>query len=226
MTRTWCLGQLTPTFLWQMEKLLALYALPYDPQRPLWCYDERPCQLIGDTLVPLPVEPGKLRRQNYEYERHGVCSVLLAVQPHTGRCFVQVRAQRTARDYAEFMAALVETHGPAEGQIVLIQDNLNTHTPASFYKTFPPEQAFELMQYIEMHYTPKKASWLNMAEIQLSILSKQCLNRRIPTLDQLAREVLAWVQQRNDNPVPIHWQFTPELAREKFKRFYPNLSEL
>jgi len=224
LIREWCLSELTTTFLWQMEKLLALYALPYDPLRPLWCFDERPCQLIGDTLVPLPVEPGKPQRRNYEYERHGVGAVLLAVQPHTGRCFVQVRQQRTARDYAEFMAAFVAAHGPAGGTLVLVQDNLNTHTPAAFYQTFAPEQAFALMQRLEMHYTPKKASWLNMAEIQLSILAKQCLDRRIPALAPLEQEVVAWVTQRNQQPVPIQWQFTPELARLKFKRFYPNLA--
>jgi hypothetical protein len=209
-----------------MENILGLYARPYDPLKPLWCFDERPCQLIGDTIVPLPVEPGKPKRQNYEYERHGVCSVLFAVQPHTGLCFVQVREQRTALDYAHFMAALVKAHCPSGGQILLVQDNLNTHTPTSFYKAFTPEVAFDLMQKIEMHYTPTKASWLNMAEIELSILSKQCLARRIPSLEQLKREVLAWVQQRNLHPVPIRWQFTPELARQKFKRFYPKPSKL
>jgi hypothetical protein len=209
-----------------MEQILGIYARPYDPLNPLWCFDERPCMLIGDTIVPLPVEPGKPKRRNYEYERHGVCSVLFAVQPHTGLCFVQVRARRTGREYAEFMAALVAAHCPTDGQLILVQDNLSTHTYTSFYNTFKPAVAFELMQKIEMHYTPKKASWLNMAEIQLSVLSKQCLKRRIPTMDELERQVMAWVQQRNQNPVPIRWQFTPEMARDKFQRFYPNLSEL
>lgn len=207
-----------------MEKLLGVYALPFDPLKPLWCFDERPCLLIGDTIVPLPVEPDKPQRRNYEYERHGVCSVLLAIQPHTGTCFVQVRKQRTGKDYAEFMAALVEAHCPNDGHILLVQDNLNTHTPTSFYKSFEPKVAFALMQKIDMHYTPKKASWLNMAEIALSSLSKQCLDRRIPTMEELEREVMAWVQQRNDKPIPINWQFTPDMAREKFQRFYPNLS--
>lgn len=224
LRREWCLGKLTPTFLWKMEKILGIYALPYDPKKPLWCYDERPCVLIGDTIVPLPVEPGKPQRRNYEYERHGVCSVLFAIQPHTGLCFVWVREQRTGKDYAEFMAALVEAHCPKDGQIVLIQDNLNTHEPTSFYKTFKPEIAFALMNKLDMHYTPTKASWLNMAEIALSALAKQCLDRRIPSIDTLKREVMAWVQQRNAHPVPIHWQFTPEMAREKFKRFYPDIT--
>lgn len=209
-----------------MEKLLGLYAQPYHPKRPLWCFDERPCQLIGDTLVPLPLEPGKPKRQDYQYERHGVCSVLLAVQPHTGLTFVQLREQRTALDYAEFMAALVAAHCPEGGQIVLVQDNLNTHTPAAFYQAFEPQDAYELMQRFEMHYTPKKASWLNMAEIQLSVLARQCLNRRIPSFLDFAHHVHAWARQRNLSPVPIRWQFTPAIARSKFQRFYPNLAKL
>jgi hypothetical protein len=124
------------------------------------------------------------------------------------------------------MAALVKAHCPVGGTIVLVQDNLNTHTPASFYKAFPSDIAFDLMQRIEMHYTPKKASWLNMAEIQLSVLSKQCLSRRIPTMAQLEHEVVAWVRLRNQNPIPIHWQFTPDMARQKFERFYPNVLKL
>lgn len=207
-----------------MEKVLGIYALPYDPKKPLWCYDERPCLLIGDTIVPLPVEEGKPQRRHYEYERHGVCSVLFAIQPHTGICFVWVRAQRTGKDYAAFMTALVEAHCPPNGQILLVQDNLNTHTPGSFYNHLEPDVAFALMNKIDMVYTPKKASWLNMAEIGLSALSKQCLDRRIPTIEELEREVIAWVKQRNDNPLPIHWQFTPAMARNTFKRFYPKLA--
>ena len=209
-----------------MEQVLGIYARPYDPLKPLWCFDERPCLLIGDTIMPLPVEPGKPQRRNYEYERHGVCTVFLAVQPHTGLTFVQVRERRTCQDYAEFMAALVEAHCPAGGQILLVQDNLTTHTYTAFYHTFTPEVAFGLMQQFEMHYTPKGASWLNMAEIQLSVLSKQCLKRRIPTMAALAHEVMTWVRLRNLHPVPICWQFTPDMARDKFQRFYPNLAEL
>jgi len=207
-----------------MEQILHLYRQPYAPMRPLWCYDERPCQLIGDTLVPLAMEPGKPLRQNAEYLRNGTCCVLFAVQPHTGKCFAQVRHQRTAADYAEFMLAFHAQHCPTGGTIVLVQDNLNTHTPVSFYKVFKPEIAFEMMQKFAVHFTPKKASWLNMAEIELSILSKQCLARRIASLEQLTTEVLTWVHQRNQHPVPIRWQFTPHLARQKFKRFYPIVS--
>ena len=209
-----------------MEAILHLYQLPYDALRPLWCFDERPCQLIGDTLVPLPLQPGKPLRQNSEYERHGVCSVLIAIQPHTGQRFVQVRQRRTALDYADFMQALATAHCPVGGKIVLVQDNLNTHTPASFYQAFLPARAFALMQQFEMHYTPKKASWLNMAEIELSVLAKQCLDRRIPCMPQLHAEVDAWAHRRNAQRATIHWQFTPEMARDKFTRFYPKLSLL
>jgi hypothetical protein len=209
-----------------MEQILGIYARPYDPMKPLWCFDERPCLLIGDPLVPLPVEPGKPHRRNYEYERHGVCSVLLAVQPHTGLTFVQVRERRTGQDYAEFMAALVAAHCPTGGQMLLVQDNLTTHTYTAFYHTFPPALAYALMQQLEMHYTPNGASWLNRAEIQLSVLAKQCLKRRIPSMTALAHEVMTWVRLRNQKPVPICWQFTPPMARDKFQRFYPNLAEL
>lgn len=222
--KSWCIAAITPTFLQQMEWILGIYARPYDPMNPVWCFDERPCMLIGDKIIPLPLEPGKPKRQNYEYERHGVCSLLLAVQPHTGLCFVQVRERRTSIDYAHFMQAFVDSHCPDGGRITLVQDNLNTHTPTSFYKAFTPDVAFDLMNKIDMNFTPKKASWLNMAEIQLSVLSRQCLHRRLSSFHELELEVLTWVCRRNLHPIPISWQFTPELARDKFHRFYPNLS--
>jgi hypothetical protein len=203
-----------------MENILRLYELPYDPMRPLLCFDERPCQLIEDVLVPLPMEPGKSKREDYHYQRNGVCTVFMAFEPLTGRRFAQVRARRTKQDYAEFMQWLASQYPEAE-KIVLIQDNLNTHNPGSFYQAFTPELAFALAQRFEMHYTPTKASWLNMVEIELSILSKQCLDRRIGDIETLEREVLAWVEQRNKQRAKIQWQFTQVKAREKFKRFYP-----
>jgi len=217
------LGKLTTAFLWQMEAILHLYQQPYDAMRPLWCFDERPCQLIGDTLVPLPVEPGKPLRQNSEYERHGVCSVLMAIQPHTGQRFAQVRQRRTALDYADFMLALASAHCPKEGKIVLIQDNLNTHTPAAFYQAFSPERAFALMLQFDMHYTPKKASWLNMAEIEFSVMVGQCLKRRIPDMSTLRRELAAWQQLRNHANASVDWQFDIQKARTKLGKLYPQL---
>lgn len=203
-----------------MENILRLYELPYDPKRPLLCFDERPCQLIGDVLVPLPMTPGKPKREGYQYKRNGVCTVFMAFEPLTGRRFVQVRDRRTKKDYAEFMQWLAAQYPEAEA-IVLIQDNLNTHNPGSFYQAFTPDVAFALAQRFEMHYTPTKASWLNMVEIELSVLSKQCLDRRIGDIDTLEREVLAWAQQRDEQRATIRWQFTQVKARDKFKRFYP-----
>ena len=208
-----------------MEDILHLYALPYDPKRPLLCFDERPCQLIDDVLLPLPLEPGKPKREDYHYERNGVCTVFIAFEPLTGRRFVQVRRRRTKKDYAEFMKWLSAQYPQAE-VITLVQDNLNTHTPGSFYQAFTPEQAFALAQCFEMHYTPPKASWLNMVEIELSILCKQCLDRRIGDMGTLERETLAWAEERNAKRATVQWQFTPAKARDKFNKFYPNKSKL
>lgn len=207
-----------------MENILHLYELPYDAKRPLLCFDERPCQLIEDVLVPMPMEPGKTRRQNYEYQRNGVCTVFIAFEPLTGRRFVQVRQRRTKKDYAEFMRELAEHQYPSADKIVLVQDNLNTHTPGSYYAAFSPEEAFTLSQRFELHYTPTKASWLNMVEIELSILSKQCLDRRIGDIETLEREVLAWARKRNERNATVQWQFTQTKARDKFRKFYPKPS--
>src|SRR5262245_17890753 len=205
-----------------MEQILDLYEQPYDPKRPLICIDERPCQLIGDVLVPLPMQPGKPKREGYQYKRKGVCTIFIAFEPLTGWRFVQVRQQRTKQDYALFMRAVAK-HFAQAVTIRVIQDNLNTHNPGSFYQIFKPEAAFALAQRFEMFYTPPKASWLNMVEIELSILSKQCLDRRIGDRQTLEREVLAWVRQRNQQHATICWQFTKNLARDKFKKFYPTL---
>ena len=205
-----------------MEAILDLYEQPYDPSRPLICVDERPCQLLDDILVPLPMEPGKSKRQDYHYKRNGVCTIFIAFEPLTGRRIVQVRKRRTKKDYAAFMK-FVAGHYPQAEQIVVIQDNLNTHNPGAFYAAFTPSEAFALAQQFERHYTPTKASWLNMVEIELSVLARQCLDRRIPDIETLEREVMAWVEQRNQNRATVQWQFTKDQARDKFKKFYPNL---
>lgn len=225
LKQQWCIGALTPLFLWQMEHILDLYAQPYDPKRPLWCFDERPCQLLGDLLVPIAMQPGKKWRYDHHYQRHGVCQLLVAFQPHTGQRVVQVRQRRTAKDYAEFMIELKTVHNPEANALQIVQDNLNTHSPSSFYTIVPPAQALAMTKQFEMHYTPKNASWLNMVEIELSVIARQCLDRRIDSQEKLAGEVLPLVQERNRNACTIHWQFTPELARDKFKRFYPKLPE-
>jgi hypothetical protein len=207
-----------------MEDILGQYARPYDPLSPLICYDERPCQLLGDVLVPLAMKPGQPLRYDYEYERHGMCCVLLAFEPQTGFRYVQVRARRTAVDYAQFMQDLVRLYYPAVDRIRLVQDNLNTHTPGSFYHVLPPEEAFQFAQRFELHYTPKKGSWLNMAEIEFAALATQCLDRRIPERATLEKEALAWADTRNKARKTVNWKFTKNLAREKLKNKYPLLA--
>ena len=202
-----------------MEQVLDVYEQEYDVKRPVLCFDERPCQLIGDVLAPIPIKPGQPRREDYHYQRNGTCVVLLAVEPLSGKRIVDVREQKTKKDYAVFMKRVVREYRHAE-KIILIQDNLNTHNPSSFYETFNAQEAFELTQRFEYVYTPKKASWLNMAEIELSALSKQCLDRRIAQMSRLAKEVFAWVKKRNRLKVAIHWQFTKNKARNKFQRLY------
>ena len=204
-----------------MEDILSLYEESYDPLRPVICFDERPCQLIGEVLVPMPMRPGREQRQDYEYERNGTCCVLLAVEPLRGWRFTQVRERRTAIDYAQFMKELVETHYPLVDRIRLVQDNLNTHTPGSFYEAFEPQTAFALGQKFELHYTPVKASWLDMAEIELSALSKQCLDRRIGDIDTLKQEVAAWNYKRNKARKTIQWKFTKTDAQRKLLTKYP-----
>jgi DDE superfamily endonuclease len=189
-----------------MEDILTLYEEPYDPLCPVICFDERPCQLIGDILAPIPMKPGRSKRQDYEYKRHGTCCVLLAFDPWRSWRFVQVRARRTAVDYALFMKQLVKKYDPIINRIRLVQDNLNTHTPGSFYSAFPPQEAFEFAQKFELHDTPVKGSWLNMAERELAALSKQCLDRRIGNIEPLAHEVASWNDTRNRARKTVRWK--------------------
>lgn len=206
-----------------MERILDLYAQPYDPNRPLWCFDERPCQLLGDTLVPIPMKPGKQWRYDHHYERKGMCYLLIAFQPHTGQRVVCIYERRRAVEYAQFMHELKTVHNPDAETLVIVQDNLNTHTPSSFYQLLEADDALALGKQFEMHYTPVNASWLNMVEIELSVIARQCLDRRIASIERLEQEVLAFVAERNRLACTIDWQFTPELARHKFHRFYPKL---
>jgi transposase len=202
-----------------MEQVLDVYEQPYNARRPVVCFDERPCQLLGDILVPIPMKPGRVERQDYHYERHGTCVVLMAVEPLAGYRITKVTGQKTKKDYAEFMKAVAMHYRDAE-KIVLVQDNLNTHNPSSFYEVWDAPEAFALSQRFEMVYTPKKASWLNMAEIELSALSKQCLDRRIDQMKILAKETMTWTKKRNRLETKITWQFTKNKAREKLNRHY------
>jgi hypothetical protein len=226
LNEQWCIGQITGAFLWNMEDILYQYALPYDPLRPLICFDERPCFLIEDVGSILPMSPGKAKRYHYEYAKHGSCCVLLAFEPHTGFRYVEVRQRRTAVDYAQFMQNLLQQHYAHVEYIRLVQDNLNTHTPGSFYEVLVPEEAFALSQRFEVHYTPKKGSWLNMAEIEFAALATQCLGRRIGDDQTLTEEVMAWKTQRNLNRTTVNWQFSQTEARSKLQRHYQNVKKL
>ena len=202
-----------------MEQVLALYARPYDPKRPVVCFDERPCFLIGDVVVPIPMSAGNSKREDYHYTKHGSCALLMAFEPLTGRRWAKVYDRRTAKEYTQFTQYLSKQFPEAE-QIELVQDNLNTHQGGSFYAHLPPENAFTLCERFEMHFTPKGASWLNMIEIEFSALARQCLNRRIPTQEQLEHEVLAWVKDRNAKRITLNWQFSIQSARDTFERHY------
>jgi len=202
-----------------MEDILDLYEEAYDRKYPVVCMDERPCQLIDDILTPIPMKSGKAMKVDYEYERKGTCNVFIACEPLTGWRYVEVRKRRTKVDYAAFMEK-VSLMFPDADVIRVVQDNLNTHTYGSFYENFEAEKARSLKNRFEFHYTPKKASWLNMAEIELSALSRQCLDRRIGYVETLERESKAWELERNRKKIKIQWRFTTNNAREKLKRHY------
>jgi hypothetical protein len=206
-----------------MEDVLEVYHRPYDPKRPLACLDEASKQLIGEAVQPLPAEPGQPGRFDYEYVRNGTANLFLVSEPLLGWRAVQVTERRTARDFAEVVRWLVEDVHPDAEQVVLVVDNLNTHRPASLYEAFPPEQARRIAERVEWHYTPKHGSWLNMAEIELSALARQCLGRRIATKEELEREVAAWEAERNERGVEVRWRFTTADARIKLHRLYPSI---
>jgi hypothetical protein len=219
LQQTWCLGTLDAAFLAQMERLLALYALPYDPLYPVICYDERPCFLLGDRLVPVPMQPGKVRKQHYTYEKLGSCALLAAIEPLTGRRMGQVHAQRTKREYTLFCQALAARY-PQAIKIRLVQDNLNTHNASAFYEHLPADEAFALAERFEFIYTPKSASWLNMIECEFSVIARLCLKRRIPTIEQLRTETLALLEERGAKQIKINWQFSIHAARTKLNTHY------
>ena len=204
-----------------MEDVMHLYGLAYDERCPVVCFDELPVQLLGNVVAPLEMEPGRVRREDYEYARGGVAVLLVAFEPLTGRRIVETSRQRTKADYCRFMQRVAGMYPQAE-KVVLVQDNLNTHNASSFYENLPAEEAFSLAQAFEMHYTPKKGSWLNMAELELSAISRICLSRRISSIEELDREVQALVKERNELKVKVQWQFSISQAREKLSRHYEN----
>jgi hypothetical protein len=225
LSEQWCMGEITGDYLGRLEDVLHHYQLPYDARQPLSCFDARPGCLIADVGGILPLSPGKAKRYHYEYQKNGSCCGVLAFEPHTGFRDVEVRERRTASDYAAFMQTLRARHYPQADSLRLVQDNLNTHTPGSFYEVLPPEQAFALAQRFEPHYTPKKGSWLNLAEIDFAALSKQCLDRRIPEVETLHRAVRAWAKRRNQDKKTVAWQFSQPDARQKLHRHYENVQK-
>jgi hypothetical protein len=207
-----------------MEDLLDLYEEPDDPQRPRVCFDERPCQLLGDGHAPLPMMAGHPARVDYEYTRHGTCNLFIMVDPFQGWRHLSVTPRRTKREFAHCMAELVDIHFPAAERIRVVLDNLSTHTPAALYEVFPPAKARRMLRKLEFHRTPVHGSWLNMAEIELAVLARPCLNRRIADEATMAREVAAWEARRNRHQAVIDWRFTTADARIKLKSLYPKES--
>jgi len=208
-----------------MEDVLAVYERPYDPKRPVVCADESNKELHETPRGTLPTETGQVEKQDYEYERNGTANMFMSVEPLVGKRRVRVTDQRTKQDFAEFLRCLSDDDYPEVDIIVLVTDNLNTHSPACLYERFEPAEARRIAERIEWHFTPEHGSWLNMAEIELSVLSRQCLARRIPDKETLSTEVSAWEKSRNDVKVQIDWQFKTDDARIKLKRLYPVLKQ-
>ncbi len=209
-------------FVAAMEKVLEVYLRPYDPDRPVVAMDETPRQLIRETRVPIPARPGQPERQDYEYARCGTCNVFMAVEPLAGKRIVKVTERKTRYDWALFLRDIAQEYTKAE-RITLVMDNLNTHSPGSLYRAFAPEQAKALWDRFEFVYTPKHGSWLNVAEIEINVLVRQCLNRRIGAMDEMEKQVLAWQAERNQLEAKVNWHFNMDHARVKLKRLYPTL---
>jgi hypothetical protein len=208
-----------------MEDVIATYLLPYDPNFPVVCFDEACKQLFGEVRGPLPTRPGSPAKQDYEYERKGVCNQLMMCEPLRGWRHVRVSTRRTRKDYAACIRELVEEHYPKARKIRLVQDNLNTHDGASLYEAYKPEVARRILERIEWHYTPKHGSWLNMAETEIRIMNGQCLDRRMESQERITREVAAWEGKRNAQQARIHWTFTIAAARRKLRKLYPSIED-
>jgi hypothetical protein len=204
-----------------MEDILDLYAEPYQADFPVVCFDEIPYQLVNEKQKPLPLQPGRALRYDYEYRREGTCNLFIFLEPLAGWRHVKVTARRTKQDFAVCLREMVETYWPKAKKIRVVLDNLNTHTPAALYERYPPKQARLLVKKLEFHYTPKHSSWLNMAEVELSVLDGQCLDRRIGSEKILISEVAAWENDRNERQATIDWRFTIPNARDRLKRLYP-----
>ena len=212
------------SFVAQMELVLDVYKRPFDPKHPVICMDESPKQLIGESKRPIPASPGQLARYDYEYRRLGMCNVFLACEPLAGKRIVEITERKTGKDWAIFLEEIARQYENAD-KITLVMDNLRTHKPGSFYEIFPPEKARSLWERFEFVYTPKHGSWLNMAEIELNVLTGQCLKRRMDNIDFVRKEVKKWKEIRDMKGAKVNWQFTTENARIKLSRLYPTLED-
>ena len=207
-----------------MEIVLDVYKRPFDPLHPVICMDESPKQLIAETRIPIPASPGQLMKHDYEYRRCGMCNVFIACEPLTGKRMVKITERKTKRDWAFFLEDIANQNDEVD-QITLVMDNLNTHVPGSLYETFQPDKAKAILDRFDFVYTPKHGSWLNMAEIELNVLTGQCLNRRIDDIEVVRKEVKAWAKFRNNKNAKVNWQFTTGDARIKLSRLYPTLED-
>lgn len=224
MKEQWCIPpEASAEFVCQLEDVLEVYHRPYDEKRPQVCIDEATKQLVGEVVRPLPAEPGHPQRFDSEYVRHGTANRFMIFEPLAGWRHVEVTPRRTAVDFAEVLRWLVEDVYPQADRVVLVTDNLNTHTPACLYEAFTPEQARRIAERLEWHYTPKHGSWLDMAEIELSVLARQCLDRRIDAAEELRQEIGAWEAKRNAAGVQVQWRFTTADARIKLRKLYPSI---
>ncbi len=219
--KMWCIPKVDAEYVARMEDVLDLYAQEPDESAPVVCFDETPVQLIGESRTPIPAKPGKPQRVDYEYRRNGVANLFVFLDAHAPWRHVKVTERRTRHDFAHCMQDLVDVHYPEAKRIRVVLDNLSTHRPGALYDTFPPAEARRILRRLEFHYVPKHASWLNMVEIEISVLSGQCLDRRIPSIKQLESEIRAWCQQRNESGCQIQWLFDVTKAREKMSRAYP-----
>ena len=209
-----------------MENILDVYKRPYSEQYPVVCMDESSKQLIKETRIPIPAKPGEPERYDTEYERNGTCNIFIHSEPLTGKRRVEITDHRKKIDWAQFIKGMVDIDYPAAEKIILVMDNLNTHVGSSLYEAFKPAEAKRILEKLEFHYTPKHGSWLNMAEIELSHLNRQCLDRRIADKKIIIQEVAAWNIARNQQAKAVNWQFTTEDARRKLKRLYPVLTDI
>jgi hypothetical protein len=215
---------MTSRFIAQMEMILWLYAQPHDPLYPVICLDERPCFLIGDVVEPLAMQTGQIRKEHYAYAKLGSCALFAAIEPLTGNRIAQIHDQRTKKEFASFCQAVAAAY-PEAGKVRLVLDNLNTHNASAFYENMPADEAFALAQRFEFFHTPKSASWLNMIEIEFSALSRQCLQRRIPTRELLESELMAIIAERTEKRIKINWQFSIEVCRQKLNSRYSIVNE-